>query len=126
MKPIKSETSIRDMEQSVAELRSRTVQAVARQRRLEAKRKAAQAEAIELEEKAIQAVNRGNKKLARRILDRRVDALKSAAYLADDLDSATELATQLKKDLVRMQQQSGVVRLGRDEPAPRRLITRPA
>jgi phage shock protein A len=106
---------IREMDESVAELRRETVNAVARQKQLEKKVEVAGKRAEELESQAVLAVENNDEKLARQILGRRVDTLKSRESLTDELRGATELARQLKSDLVRMQGQAGVARRKKDE-----------
>ena len=106
---------IRDMDEAVAELRRETVNAVARQKQLEKKVEAAGKLAEELEAKAVLAIESKDEKLARQILGRRVDTLRSRDSLSRELDGATELARQLKNDLVNMQEQASQAGRKKDE-----------
>ena len=94
----------RDTDESLADLRRETVNAVARQQQLENRVTTAGEIAEELEEEAALALEHGNEPLARRILDERLDALKARASLREELKRATTRAKHLKSDLVRMEE----------------------
>jgi len=106
---------IRDMDASIVELRRETVNAVARQKQLDRKRLAAGDAAVELEKKALLALDHQDEKLARRILGERVEVLKTREILAEELRGATALATQLKADLNRMEKQAQMARRKKHE-----------
>jgi phage shock protein A len=106
---------IREMDESVVELRRETVNAVARQKQLEKKKVAAKRLADELQGKAVLALDHGDEPLTRRLLSEKVEALKSWEALGEELKSATTLATRLKAELSRMQEQADLARRKKDE-----------
>ncbi len=106
---------IREMDESVTELRRETVNAVAREKQLRKKVAAAGDDAAELEKKAVLALDHDNQALARKILGQRVEVLKRRESLHAELQSAESLAKSLKNDLVRMQQQADLARSKKDE-----------
>ena len=101
---------INHLRDSVSELRTEMVRAVARQKRLAKQKTATESLASELERKAVLALEHGNRELARKVLDQRLEALKAAETMGHELESATSLATRVKTDLVRMQGQVDIAR----------------
>ena len=106
---------IHDTDAAVVDLRGETVNAVARAKQLERKQKAEEVQAAELENKAGLAMDHDDEALARRILAQRVEAKERAATLAEELTSASALATRLKNDLAAMEEQAGRARRKKDE-----------
>ena len=82
-----------------AELRRQTVDAVARAKQLEEQRRAAVELADRLEELAVQALTEDRKRVPI-ILDQRVEALKQAESLAEQLRTAAVRANHLKSELL--------------------------
>jgi phage shock protein A len=106
---------IRDMEESGVELRRETVAAVAREKRLEKQVSAAEELAREVERNAELALGRGDERLARQILAKKIQTLKSRDTLGEELAGARQLAAQLRADLVRMQNQTQLAHRKQDE-----------
>lgn len=106
---------IRDMEESIAEVRRATVRAVARHKHLEKQIESAAATAAGMEERARLALSRGEDDLARQAVRRRLQAVGTGANLAREAEGAAELAAQLKADLVRLEDQVQAARRKRDE-----------
>ncbi len=106
---------IRDMEESIIELRRETVRAVATQKQLQKQIQAAQDVAVDLEEKAGLALEKDDEELARRILGRKLHTEKTRSNLEAELKSATETANQLKADLSKLEDQVQVARRKKDE-----------
>ena len=85
--------------QDPAELRRETVDAVASQKQLECRRRAAAELADKLEELAVQALTE-DRDVVRVFLDQRVEALKQEESLAELLHAAAARANRLKADLL--------------------------
>jgi phage shock protein A len=106
---------IHEMDEAVSALRRETVNSVARQKQLEKKVRAAEDLGAELEKKAALALDHDNETLARKILADRAGVLSRRDSLHDELEGATALASQIKRDLVRMQEQASLARRKKDE-----------
>lgn len=111
---------IRDMEESIVELRRETVRAVTRQKQLEKQIEAA-AEMIEdLQSKAALALGEEREDLARRALARKLQTERTRESLERELEGASRLAGQLKSDLGRLEDQAQAARRKKDELIRRR------
>ncbi len=106
---------IRDMEESIVELRRETVGAVAREKKLKKQLAGAEAQATQLEAKAALALDHGKDGLAREILARKLAALKQRDTLSQQLDGASQLASRLTSDLLQMEDQVGRARSKKEE-----------
>jgi phage shock protein A len=106
---------IRDMEESIIELRRETVRAVARQKQLEKQIQAAGDLTQELEQKAALALRKQDEDLARRALGRKLHTERTREALARELEGAASVADRLKGDLARLEDQVQVARRKRDE-----------
>jgi phage shock protein A len=106
---------IRDMEESIIELRRETVRAVARQKQLEKQIQAAGDLAQDLEQKAGLALGKQDEDLARKALGRKLHTERTREALVRELEGATGMADRLKADLARLEDQAQVARRKRDE-----------
>ena len=106
---------IRNMEESIIELRRETVRAVASQKQLQKQIQTAGELIADLDEKARLALKKNDEDLARRVLAKRLHTEKTKATLETELKSATETADQLKSDLVKLEDQVQVARRKKDE-----------
>lgn len=101
---------LRDMEESIVDLRREVVGAVAWEKRLNKKITTSRELALEREKKAALALDHGDRDLARRVLGERVTALNEQKALEDELQGASGLTRRLKNDLSRMETQAEVAR----------------
>ena len=106
---------IRDMEESIIDLRRETVRAVAREKQLQKQIQSSLELAQDLEEKAKLALSAGEEALARQILARKLHTLKARETLEKELISATEVANQLRADLPRLEDQVQLARRKKEE-----------
>jgi phage shock protein A len=106
---------IREMEESIIELRRETVRAVARQKQLEKQIQAAGDLTNDLEQKAALALRKEDEGLARQALVRKLHTERTRAALERELESAAVIAERLKGDLVRLEDQAQAARRKRDE-----------
>lgn len=106
---------IRDMEESIIELRREAVRAVARQKQLEKQIQAAGDLTQELEQKAALALHKEDEGLARQALGRKLHTERTREALARELESAASIAERLKGDLTRLEDQAQSARRKRDE-----------
>jgi phage shock protein A len=106
---------IRDMEESIVEVRRETVRAVARQKQLEKQIAAASELNGDLEEKAKLALAKGDEALARQVVAKKLQTARTRESLEKEQHDASELAVQLKSDLSRLEDQVQVARRKRDE-----------
>lgn len=113
---------IRDMEESVAELRRETVRAVAWRKQLEKKVLASGKGADDLEEKARIALSEGDEAMAREFVRKRLNAGNERSALAAELATASEAADKFKNDLTDMEKKLGEA-LRRKEDLIRRSRT---
>jgi phage shock protein A len=106
---------VRDMEESIVELRRETVSAVAREKRLAKNIHTTSERVTELEKKAALALDKGDEELARDILAKKLETVKSGERLTEEMRGARKLAERLKADLARMEDQSQLARRKQDE-----------
>jgi phage shock protein A len=106
---------IRDMEESIIELRRETVRAVAREKQLQKQIEASVELATDLEEKAKLALQTNDELLARQILSRKLHTEQARKTLEKELLGATDLANQLRADLPRLEDQVQVARRKKEE-----------
>lgn len=111
---------VREMDESIVELRRETVNAAARQKQLHTKGQTAQERAEGLVRGALLAVDRGDKELARKILGQRLELLKRSEALHDEERAAASMVERLKTDLARMEGQADLARSKREELIRRR------
>lgn len=106
---------IRDMEESIIELRRETVRAVAREKQLAKQIQATNDATAELEKKASFALDKDNDELARQLLAKKLQSEKAVETLEIELGGAGELAVQLKADLSRLEDQVQLARRKKEE-----------
>lgn len=106
---------IRNMEESIIELRRETVKAVASQKQLQKQIQTAHELIADLEDKARLVLRKHDDELARRVLAKKLHTEKTVATLEIELKSASETANQLKSDLVKLEDQVQVARRKKDE-----------
>ncbi|MFQ5822602.1 MAG: PspA/IM30 family protein [bacterium] len=106
---------IRDMEESIIELRKETVRALAHQKQVEKQIQAATDLAKDLEEKAKLALNKNEEELARKIITKKLDNEERRVNLKPELQSAAETVEQLKSDLAKLEDQVQEARRKKEE-----------
>jgi phage shock protein A len=106
---------IRDMEESIIELRRETVRAVAREKQLTKQIHVTNDTVDNLEKKASFALDKGDDDLARQLLAKKLQSEKARETLEQELTGAKELAEQLKTDLTRLEDQVQVARRKKEE-----------
>ncbi|MEL6820786.1 MAG: PspA/IM30 family protein [Calditrichota bacterium] len=106
---------IRDMEESIIELRRETVKAIGQQKQIEKQLHAAEDHSKDLESKAALALEEGNEDLAREILAKNLEREEAIETLKNDHKSAELLASQLKADLFKLEDQVQVARRKKEE-----------
>ena len=106
---------IREMEESIVDVRRETVRAVARHKHLEKQIGGAGEQMDELESKARLVLARGDEARARTLLARKLRLAEQREALERERVSASELAAGLKGDLSRLEDQVQVARRKRDE-----------
>lgn len=106
---------IREMEESIVDVRRETVRAVARHKHLEKQISGAGEQMDELESKARLVLARGDEARARTLLARKLRLADQREALERERASASELAAGLKGDLSRLEDQVQVARRKRDE-----------
>jgi phage shock protein A len=106
---------IREMEESIIEMRRETVRAVAREKQLQKQIQTAHDLALDLEEKAKLALSKGDENLARQILGKKLYTEKTRGNLEAELKVAIQSAQEMKADLARLEDQAQVARRKKDE-----------
>jgi len=111
---------IRDIEESIAEVRRETVRAVARQKQLEKQIEVAAAAMRDFEDKAKLALSCGEEALAREAIRKKLQMAQLQATTEQEIGGARDLAARMKSDLARLEDQVQVARRKRDELVRRR------
>ncbi len=106
---------IRDMEESIIQLRSETVRAIARQKHLEKQIHAATDRGKEFEEKAKLALNNKDEELTRLIVTKKLDNAKRREKLQMELQEAKESVRDIKSDLAKLEDQAQEARRKKEE-----------
>jgi phage shock protein A len=106
---------IRDMEESIAEVRREAVRAVARQKQLEKQIDTATSTSNDLEDKARLALSKNNEELARDAVRKKLQTMRTRQTLEKELGGARDLAARLKSNLAELEDQVQVARRKRDE-----------
>ena len=112
---------IREMEESIIELRRETVKAVGARKLLEKKMQLLNEKSADLQQKATLALENGNEDLARKLLEQKIDVEKENSQLADEVETATYLADKMKQDLVKLEDQVQIARRQKEELIRRKL-----
>ena len=112
---------IREMEESIIELRRETVKAVGARKLLEKKMQLLNEKSADLQQKATLALENGNEDLARKLLEQKIDVEKENSQLANEVETATYLADKMKQDLVKLEDQVQIARRQKEELIRRKL-----
>ncbi len=106
---------IRDMEESIIELRRETVRAVAREKQLTKQIQVNSDTTTELEKKASFALDKDDEEMARQLLAKKLQSEHTQETLEKELEGARELALRLKSDLSRLEDQVQMARRKKEE-----------
>lgn len=106
---------IRDMEESIIELRRETIKAIAQQKHLEKQIQAGQVQGAEMETKAVLALESGNETLARELLAKKLDSQASVASLEQELANAARVSEAMKSNLIKLEDQVQIARQKKEE-----------
>lgn len=112
---------IRDIEESIVELRRETVKAVANEKQLEKQLSSTVDLIIDLESKARLALEKDEEALAREVLKKKLRTEKTRDNLTKEHKSSVNLSAQLKSDLVRLEDRAQEVRRKKEELIRRKL-----
>jgi phage shock protein A len=113
---------IRDMEESIIELRRETVRAVAREKQIQRQLDAAGAVVGDLEEQARTALRADREDLARPLVAKKLHTERTIGTLQGEVASAAAAAAALKLDLGRLEDQVQEARRKRDDLVRRRRL----
>lgn len=106
---------IRDMEESIIELRRETVRAIARQKHLEKQIQTAADQVKDYEGKAKLALSKKDEAHAKKVIARKLDAAKKRQALEADVKSASGTVESLKSDLAKLEDQVQEARRKKEE-----------
>lgn len=110
---------IRDMEESLNKAKLSSAQVLGNVHEIEKKLDAAKKESAEYDQKVRLAMSKGNEDLAKRALQRKLDADKKIQTLTASYNQAKQSAETLKKNLKQLQDNIEKTRSYRDEAAAR-------
>jgi len=113
---------IRDMEESIIELRRETVRAVAREKQIQRQLDAAGALVGDLEEQARLALRTEREDLARTLVAKKLHTERTIGTLQGEVASAAASSSALKLDLGRLEDQVQEARRKRDDLVRRRRL----
>jgi phage shock protein A len=106
---------IREMEESIIELRRETVKAIARQKQLEKQIEMAKDRSKDLESKAVLALEKSDEEYARQILGKKMETEESVGTMQEELRIAARMAEQMKSDLTKLEDQVQLARRKKEE-----------
>lgn len=106
---------IREMEESIIELRRETVKSISAEKQLQQKIEMAKKREKDLDSKAALALAEGDEDFARKILEKKLEVQNSLEHLQRDLGSAANLAEKLKGDLTKLEDQVQIARRKKEE-----------
>ncbi len=112
---------IREMEESIIELRRETVKSIGAKKHLEKKIQLAHDRESEFEKKAALALESGKETLARDLLSKKLASDKARNHLEEELKTATYLAEKIKEDLIKLEDQVQIARRKKEEIIRRKL-----
>jgi len=101
---------IHELDEALVGLRRETVAAVAHEKQLEKRLAAAREQAEQVEREARLALDSGDETLARQIVARRLQTLRSRDALEAELESAHAASSRLRDELWQMQERADVAR----------------
>lgn len=106
---------IRDMEESIIELRRETIKAIGRQKQLEKQIGIAKDRAKELESKAALALETSDEGFARDLLAKKLEVQESITTMEEELKISNRIAKQMKSDLAKLEDQVQLARRKKEE-----------
>jgi phage shock protein A len=106
---------VREMEDSIVELRREAVAAIVRVKQVGRKVADAEAAAADAECQASLALDQGDEALARQLLARKLRSLEARDALREELHSSRRLESQLKDDMLRLEEKATEARRRKDE-----------
>ncbi len=106
---------IRDMEESIIELRRETIKAIGQQKHLEKQIQAAQSQGSEMESKAGLALESGDETLARQLLAKKLDLQASVTSMEQELVNAARVSEVMKSNLAKLEDQVQIARQKKEE-----------
>ena len=112
---------IREMEESIIELRRETVKSIGAKKHLEKKIQLNRDREAELENKAALALESGKETLARDLLSKKLASDQARNHLEEELKTATYLAEKIKEDLIKLEDQVQITRRKKEEIIRRKL-----
>lgn len=112
---------IRDMEESIIELRRETVKAIGQQKQLEKKIEMTRGQAEVLEKKAAAALESGDEEFARKIITKKLELDNRVSGLETEIETATALAEKMKENLDKLEDQVQIARRKKEELIRRKL-----
>lgn len=112
---------IRDMEESIIELRRETVKAIGQQKQLEKKIEMTRGQAEVLEKKAAAALESGDEEFARQIITKKLELDNRVSALETEIETATALAEKMKENLDKLEDQVQTARRKKEELIRRKL-----
>lgn len=112
---------IREMEESIIELRRETVKSIGAKKHLEKKIQLNRDREAELENKAALALESGKETLARDLLSKKLASDQARNHLEEELKTATYLAEKIKEDLIKLEDQVQIARRKKEEIIRRKL-----
>ncbi len=112
---------IRDMEESIIELRRETVKAIGQQKQLEKKIEMTRGQAEVLEKKAAAALESGDEEFARQIITKKLELDNRVSALETEVETAAALAEKMKENLDKLEDQVQTARRKKEELIRRKL-----
>ncbi len=112
---------IRDMEESIIELRRETVKAIASHKQLEKQIQMRKSQSKDLEAKAALAIEKDDEEFARQLLVKKLEKDESVQQMEDELERVQQLAAQMKDDLSKLEDQVQIARRKKEELVRRKV-----
>lgn len=110
---------VKDMEEQLSKAKLNSAQIIGNVQTIKKNIDAAERESADFDSKVKLALSKGNEELAKRALEKKLDADKKAAALKESYDTAKAQAEALKKNLLSLEEEIQKTRQYRDEAAAR-------
>ncbi|MEQ8153352.1 MAG: PspA/IM30 family protein [Clostridiaceae bacterium] len=110
---------VKDMEEQLSKAKLNSAQIIGNVQTIKKNIDAAERESADFDSKVKLALSKGNEDLAKRALEKKLDADKKAAALKESYDTAKTQAEALKKNLLSLEEEIQKTRQYRDEAAAR-------
>ncbi|MEQ8198631.1 MAG: PspA/IM30 family protein [Clostridiaceae bacterium] len=110
---------VKDMEEQLSKAKLNSAQIIGNVQTIKKNIDAAERESADFDSKVKLALSKGNEELAKRALEKKLDADKKAAALKESYDTAKTQAEALKKNLLSLEEEIQKTRQYRDEAAAR-------